>query len=201
MFSTTASPLHSFSSITTEVHSVTIDDIEYPIEHAGVDYITPRVKVNDDGTHTVSYAIDDTDPSEYEWAEVLFFNGESRCVSPATREDVEAMPHVFGVERYSHGLVRYSLVAESSAVDRQWDVAIVGLIGIPEDFTNPEAAARAYLDEYTNWCNGEVYGVSEDTFIVVEGESVAFPHPDIEPEVCWGIIGSEYAQKVVDGEA
>ena len=67
----------------------------------------------------------------------------------------------FLFERYEHGLVRYALLGESSMIDRQWDVTpIAGFMRADDKWgkdANLEDMARATLDRYTDWCNGNVY--------------------------------------------
>jgi hypothetical protein len=98
----------------------------------------------------------------------------------------------FYIEKYEHGLVRYALVGESSAVDRQWDVTgVAGYMMADDDWgkdVDIEQAARSTLEQYTDWCNGTIYGV-----ITVE---YAGPNRQVtEEESCWGYIGDEHARQ------
>ena len=101
----------------------------------------------------------------------------------------------FWVERYEHGLVRYALTNESSAVDRQWDVAPACAYLVLDDewfggdVTTEQLTevARSLLEEYTSWCNGDVYGIVHTTVDVTTGA-------EITTDSCWGFIGSDYAE-------
>lgn len=107
----------------------------------------------------------------------------------------------FYFEKYEHGNVIYALRGESSQVDRQWDVtSIAGFMEASGEWTEGEwganadyeQAARDSLDEYTNWCNGWVYGIVH-----------CFYEPDgtfIRDESCWGFIGAEYAERELKDE-
>lgn len=97
------------------------------------------------------------------------------------------------VERYEHGQVRYALTNESSQVDRQWDVAHgVGVLlldcdwdGTPDELTE---IARSLLDNYTSWCNGDVWGICHFVIDPDTGE-------ELEDDACWGYIGSDHAEE------
>jgi hypothetical protein len=133
----------------------------------------------------------------------------------------------FWVERYEHGLVNYAPIGESSQVDRQWDVASgVGYIIIDDDWTlEPIEVARDMLQEYTDWCNGSVYGIVHAEFrpAVVQrtvdhrgmattaceacGNIVMLFDEDTDDgcvvsteESCWGFIGYEYAERTMREE-
>lgn len=68
----------------------------------------------------------------------------------------------FPVERYEHGMCRYALTGESSAVDRAWDVSRWGVIVFDGDdwgdTVNFEDMARSILNSYTAWANGSGCG-------------------------------------------
>lgn len=111
------------------------------------------------------------------------------------RPRVEWTDRMFWVERYEHGLVRYALMGESSQVDRRWDVAGgVGVLTVPDDVPDPESFARSVLEEYTDWCNGNVYGVVEETYLRL-GDNDEWEATDVE--ACWGFIGIDYTETVL----
>lgn len=58
--------------------------------------------------------------------------------------------------------------------------------------------AEAVLDEYENWCNGDVYGCTVELFALVDGEWVE-AEGSRENE-SWGFFGSEYAEKALKDE-
>lgn len=99
------------------------------------------------------------------------------------------------VSRYEHGSVFYSLGDPSC----RWDggycgVAVVDLVEEAEGLKQPcedgtiditkkcEEKAEALLDLYTQWCNGEVYGVA---VVNAYGDGV---------DSCGGYIGEEWAE-------
>lgn len=103
----------------------------------------------------------------------------------------------FFFEKYEHGQVRYALRGESSQVDRQWDVTpVAGWLKVPADFTPPyEDVARNILQEYTDWCNGNVYGIVH-AWYRAEGDDWV---QDGNEEACWGYIG-DYAETEMRSE-
>lgn len=180
---------------TSTSHYLIDGDDEYAVDFMPDEFIDPFIR-DEDGVRLVTYAVQDDDCRDYDWSEgVHFWQADPHHISPATREEAESSDHVFLVERYEHGLVRYALVGEASQVDRQWDVGVVGLIGIPNDFTDPEGAARSILAEYTDWCNGNVYGIVTERFTADNG--LGWTNLN-EGDACWGFIGGEYAQSVVN---
>lgn len=56
--------------------------------------------------------------------------------------------------------------------------------------------AAAVLDEYKKWCNGEVFGCVVEVF--KRGEDGTWELPDAGHDSCWGFIGEDYAQKVLE---
>jgi hypothetical protein len=103
----------------------------------------------------------------------------------------------FWIERYEHGLVRYAPTGEASMIDRQWDVAPgVAILRFKEnhgcgDPNDPDGVlnfVRAVCDEYTAWCNGDIYG-----YAVYRWPTIA--HYETDPDdgelidACWGFIG------------
>jgi hypothetical protein len=115
------------------------------------------------------------------------------------RPRTEWTDRMFWVERYEHGLVNYALMGESSQVDRRWDVAGgVAVLTVPDDVTDPEAFARSVLEEYTDWCNGDVYGVCEQTYAMDQQDPTKqVDWVSIDEETCWGFIGQSYTESVL----
>lgn len=128
-----------------------------------------------------------------DWGETI----EGHLFRPRVEWDPTKM---FWVERYAHGLVRYALTGESSMVDRQWDVAsAVGFLTFDDSgWVNTTEAARSILDEYTDWCNGNVYGVVEQVYRKdPHGEDHAWSPIDGTTDACWGFIGTETTENVI----
>lgn len=100
-------------------------------------------------------------------------------------EQVEQGKTLFPVDVYEHGLISYSLSGTGPQCD--FDTARGGAcIAIPNDYTNPEEAARGILQDYTDWCNGRVY--------IVYTVPVDRPY---DYEAVGGYIG-DYAEQVVN---
>ena len=101
---------------------------------------------------------------------------------------------VYVVDVYEHGNVVYSL--SGTGPQCAFDTARGGAaIAIPNDkhanpFTNTEETARAILAEYTDWVNGNIYGIVEMIRDPETGEWT-------EGEACWGIIGWETAEDCI----
>ncbi len=122
-------------------------------------------------------------------------------------DEIEAEKKIcFIVDKYEHSAVHYSVANSIWLPDRQWDVAPSGVFVLPDDlqkqyhkrkYAVSRAGARqelvsvvnSILDEYSMWCNGEIYGVV--TF--VPGEK------DLE-DSCWGFVGHEYALEMLKEE-
>lgn len=145
-------------TFTDEEHGV---EVELPF--APADYIDP---VYDPERREVRFLSHDEHPEEYEFPEgVDFVQGSPRniryCNDVQTwiDEQVEQGKTLFPVDVYEHGLISYSLSGTGPQCD--FDTARGGAcIAIPNDFTNPEEAARSILQEYTDWCNGNVFIVT-----------------------------------------
>lgn len=109
------------------------------------------------------------------------------------------------VDKYEHGSVHFSVSQTHNYPDQRWDVAHGCAIYVPCDYIQDEykklakkegvEAAKArfvndsngVLDEYSNWCNGEVYGYSVTVFDK-KGQ-------ELENDECWGFIGYKYAEE------
>lgn len=87
-------------------------------------------------------------------------------------------------------LCSYSLSGESIYSNDQFDyVSVGGFIAIPRDFTDTKEAAKCILEEYTNWCNGHVYGV-----IVMERDD---DDVWLEVDFFFGCIGVEFTENTI----
>ncbi len=107
------------------------------------------------------------------------------------------------VDKFEHSQVHYS-ISGTHAPDR-WDTAQGSAVFIPCDYIQSEYRkmkkaqgegvafqhfiqdSNNVLEQYSNWCNGEVYGYSVLTFDKKGNE--------IDCDECWGFIGQEYAQQ------
>lgn len=192
-FTTTVIRNHTFETATGE---------EIDLPYAAADYIDPFL--SEDG-NLFRYAVEDHDRGwDYEWQEgVEFIQGSPRHhnyvgdadAANAWIEEMAVDHDIFSVDVYEHGNVVYSL--SGTGPQCAFDTARGGAaIAIPNDkhadpFTNTEEAARAILAEFTDWVNGNIYGIVEMIRDPETGEWA-------EGDACWGIIGDKYAQQCVN---
>lgn len=106
---------------------------------------------------------------------------------------------VFLVDKYAHGNVHYSIANTSDYPDRRWDVSPCAALAC--DFeswgTPPELQAKCandILDQYSKWCNGEVYGAVTVTLTIdrTTGEVVGE-----DTDSVWGAIGDDWALELL----
>jgi len=77
----------------------------------------------------------------------------------------------------------------------QLESALCGASGyyiVPEDVTDPASYAKITLRTYSDWCNGECYGVCVWTYTRTEN---GWDLDEDSREECWGFIGHEHAQE------
>jgi len=196
-------------------HAIVVEhdgrDYEVPAMPPVAEWFDPLVTATSTELHVTYLAVDDDAGG---WANPLddnegvtyklFDNGSERNDWVDDFSDGSGDPDVaqamhehrfFWLERYEHGLVRYALCSESSVVDRRWDVIEgVGWIMLDKEWFGGDATpeqyieiARALCEEFTSWCNGDVYGVVHVTLDLITGD-------EIDTESCWGYIGSDYAE-------
>jgi hypothetical protein len=145
-----------------------------------------------EGGYYIAWTIHDDAYSEYDWSEGVEFRefrtewDRDEFIEGAVAE--HGYGRVFVVECYEHTLVHYSPIGTVNYPDHQWDVRPSGVIIVPDDVTDPLEFAKATLDEYSSWRNGDVWGVISRE-VDADGNLV----PDASDE-CWGYIGSEYAE-------
>lgn len=132
----------------------------------------------------VAYADDMRDVLEQMFGEPEFFPG-----------DIDAVL----LDRYEHGLCSYSV--SGGGMQCRWDTSRGEAVWIPNEYLRSELEkiadpserykqaekyAQQACDVYTDWCNGNIYGVCVDVFY--KGEL----HTD---DACWGYIGSDHAEE------
>jgi hypothetical protein len=113
------------------------------------------------------------------------------------------------IERYEHGQVVYAPIGEASFVDRQWDVAygVAVMRFTKPDTIGPDSDpdkllnfARAVCQEYTSWCNGDVFDIVRwdrvPPPIVPLMEPGDFTDQWVEGDRCGGFIGYDIASKI-----
>lgn len=62
----------------------------------------------------------------------------------------------------------------------------------PEDATNPTDYAKSAIEQYTQFCQGEVYGVCVWTYTRSTTDA-AWELDEDDRDECWGFYGDEYA--------
>jgi hypothetical protein len=99
------------------------------------------------------------------------------------------------VQRYQHGLVHFSRAGSRSYPDMQWDVGLDGIYIPPKDVPDEgvDKYADAVLQEYTDWCNGNVFGVIIVT-LTLDDNGLAIAE---ESEETWCHIGDEWAKEAL----
>lgn len=127
-------------------------------------------------------------------------------------ENIDASPLPHGVEVvYDYGMKGWNATGKPS-----WKVT--GPNGIDQRFEDHKAAfefahtlgegdiawqARCYakgiVEEYAEWCSGNVYGCIVETFENVGTEDEP-EWEQAEEEACWGFIGSEHAEQALIDE-
>jgi len=121
----------------------------------------------------------------FRWGDPDRFEGDFEAVQAYLAADTE---HRFLVECYQHGLVAYALKGSDEAnrfPDRMFDVGVAGILTVPDDVTDPRRYAEGVLQAYTDYCNGNAYGVSYVEIVNgVPGEV----------ESCWGFLGDDNAE-------
>lgn len=180
-----------FTTLTTHTYIYENDGDFIELDYEPCDYIDPAM--SEDGK-TFAYAVEDDSYNSYDWQEGVEFiqgNRRSSCFNSdpeSWAEPLKDTHDIFPVGVYEHGQIQYSLSGESIYSNDQFDyVSVGGFIAIPKDFTNTKDAARGILEEYTNWCNGHVYGV-----IVMERNDDG---DWLEVDSCFGYIGTEYTEE------
>lgn len=157
-----------------------------------------------DSLLVVGYIDLDSDPEWDRWGEDMgglleIFTSEHDRDNFA--EEVFAdKKQCFIVDNYSHGNNHFSIQNTRWYPDRRWDVAPRGIF-VPPDDMQKQYHKRKYavgcdkarfelvgpsnsiLDEYSKYCNGEVYGA----IVFFNGRE------DLEEDSCWGYIGYEHA--------
>lgn len=119
-------------------------------------------------------------------------------------------PEGFFLSYFEHGSCKWGLAGTMSGMpDFHWDgVATAGFLevvvpdserewwdGRPDE--DREAAAKAFVDEYTDWANGEVYGYTLEK-LNPKTCNLGYVHEDNEDlDSCWGFIGFEWFQTEV----
>lgn len=188
---------------TTRTYRATVEDEDYPITDNASEYIEPFIR-DEGGLRLVTYAVvdegydtssplDDDDSIEFEEFTTEWNRDEF------AQAKVDEGLHVYVVDHFEHSchvfrvLGKWSEEKENRGIDR-WDSRPSCILALATDFTDPDAAAHSLMKEYTSWSEGDVYGVITESFRKENDEWVRVE----EVDSCWGYIGGEYAQKIVN---
>lgn len=130
-----------------------------------------------------------------------YINFDPRCrgerMDPEqVKELIKANPgRAFRINKYQHsGCVYYrqGSSVEASIPDKRWDVSSgVALFIVPDDAPDPKKYCDAVMKEFTDWCNGEIYGICRVNYIKVDDTWKQVG----DDEACWGYIGREYVEQ------
>lgn len=152
---------------------------------------------------------------------IVSFN--SRHVNFQHPDEIENDPDRVMLSYYEHSLCRWSVAGTMGSHNCHhwgWDGVSVAGVWYPDKYLREDAAAQGLkpgsderrkqmetwaqqaCDEYTKWCNGEVYCVSVQAYPAkYEGE---YPYDDLEDyrfnedavydESCCGFLGLDYAE-------
>jgi hypothetical protein len=199
------------------------EDHEIEVQHQPLDG-TEKVTIIGEGPGAqavVSYLADDSDGTggwyfdENEQGE--FINFDPRCRDGKHKRSEEEIKElveksegrVFRINKYEHGLVRYyregDAKTSAGVPDQQWDVSHgCALYIAPEDCPDPAKYCDSVMEEFTDWCNGNIYGVCHEFFLKVvqpDGEDFEWvENEEQEAEACWGFIGQDNATQVLNEE-
>lgn len=112
----------------------------------------------------------------------------------------EAKSPYFLVATYDHSLVRHYLVNSRDEITTcRWDTGITGVF-VPSktfieecdnDLAIVEERLDSYFEEYTDYCNGEVYTLCKDTYQISDKDYLTIEDSDS----CGGYIGFNNAKE------
>ena len=130
---------------TTQLTATLDDGTELDLDHRPADHIEPNVTIEGD-TLTLRYAVVDDyhrgNPLDEECSGaslLLFDNGYARDQWLEEHQQ-ELTDRQFLVQRYEHGLVRYSVLDTVEYPDPRWDVARgVGVLTLDDEFADLRA--------------------------------------------------------------
>jgi hypothetical protein len=202
----------------------------YYIEHDGQEFETEfqpeenteKVTIKGDKA-VVSYLADDSAQSGWyfdEFDQGTFINLDHRCRGTMAalklqegesirdaikRLETEHPGRVFLINKYEHGLCRYyrqgDVKTSAGIPDQRWDVSSgVAIFISPDDCPDPVKYCDSVMEEFTNWCNGDIHGVCHATYNRCSKDGEKWEWIEGETDECWGYIGYDNAQQVRDEE-
>jgi hypothetical protein len=196
----------------------------YYIEHDGQEFETEhqpeegteKVTIKGDKA-VVSYLSSDPDArgwyfDEFEQGEFITFDPRSmgkklELLDEETPRDAiarlktEHPDRVFIINKYEHSLVRYyrqdDAATSATIPDQRWDVSHGCAVYIaPDDCPDPVKYCDSVMEEFTNWCNGDIHGICPATYKKV-GDAW---EQDGDGDACWGYIGYDSAKQELESE-
>jgi hypothetical protein len=197
--------------MTTKIRSVTshlleVDGLELELTHRPESEVTIR---KTESSIIVGYLVQDSDcanPLEDDgMGSIRSLN--RRHINSIDYDEAVAIlksdKDAVALSYFEHGRCLWGVAGTMDGMpDFNWDGTSFAGVWIPDDcvresFTKGKTSRKQWMreqaavacKEYTNWSNGDVFGVCVDTFNS-EGEQ-------IEDDACWGYIGSEYAESVL----
>jgi hypothetical protein len=148
------------------------------------------------------------------------YDRRAKGFNPLDSEGIQALiesnrGRVFWINKYEHSLVKYYRASDALTLedfteypdtaprvsrmiipDQQWDVSPgAALYVAPSDCPDPAKYCDSVMEEFTNWCNGWIYGVCVETFERSGDEWV-----QVDEDSCYGYLGYDYAISVRDEE-
>lgn len=156
------------------------------------------------------------------------FSFSSRHVNNIDRDRTDEILHEYGkdvvfLSYFEHGLCKWGVSGSMGNMpDFRWDGVGCAGLWIPDKYLIEEAEkydekerrekmeewARQACEVYTQWCNGEVYGVAVEVYRVREAvtgdiydkrEDYRYETPVFE-ESCFGIFGMDCAEENLENE-
>lgn len=162
-------------------------------------------------TVIVGYLVHDDMPLDYrDWLEdgmLTEFRSQNKRDDFIANLEAEGRQY-FIVDKYAHGGVHYSVQNTRWYPHRHWDVAPCAVFVPPQDLQEQyhkdkykrggKKAARetllkyanAVLEEYSQLCNGDVWGI-----VVATMEEAGGIYTVQKSDECWGFIGYDYAKE------
>lgn len=192
------------------VKNLGTDEVSFERSFEALEALDQHTGADTHGRLVHAYLALDPEPVDYEWSEDgqgLFEEFRDAVTRDRRKAELEDEGwELFLVERYKHGGVHYSVAGTRNYPDRQWDVLPNALYAPPIDVLNEYregershdelvAFANVVLDEYSDACNGHVYGVVVEVF-----ERPGEPDADwtaVDEDTVWGVIGHAHAEEVL----
>ena len=180
-----------------------------------------RIVKIDGNKATVGYLVSDEDAGPYYFAEPEengeYLNFDKRTIHSRDMVEPEELAQliadnpgrVFWINKYDHSLVSYYRSGDALAApggpsrgnvpDAQWDESRgVALYIAPDDCPDPAAYCDSTMEQFSDWVNGNIYGVVVERFTRPDADSEW--ESDGDEDACWHYIGTEHAEQSLKEE-